>query len=77
MAESSSNFASVMDDVTSRVQGISSLPPGIEQPRITQWVTRNEMMRVAVHGDADERTLKRLAEKMRREVAQLQRRIHS
>ncbi len=71
MAESSSNFASVMDDVTSRVQGISSLPPGIEQPRITQWVTRNEMMRVAVHGDADERTLKRLAEKMRREVAQL------
>lgn len=71
MAESSSDFASVMDDVTSRVQGISSLPPGIEQPRISQWVTRNEMMRVAVHGDADERTLKRLADKMRREVAQL------
>jgi len=72
MAESSSDFASVMDDVTSRVQSISSLPPGIEQPRITQWVTRNEMIRVAVHGDADERTLKRLAEKMRREVAQLE-----
>lgn len=71
MAESSSNFASVMDDVTSRVQGISSLPPGIEQPRIKQWVTRDEMMRVAVHGDADERTLKRLAETLRREVAQL------
>jgi len=71
MAESSSDFASVMDDVTSRVQGISSLPPGIEQPRISQWVTRNEMMRVAVHGDADERTLKRLADEMRREVAQL------
>ena len=71
MAESSSDFASVMDDVTSRVQGISSLPPGIEQPRISQWVTRNEMMRVAVHGDADERTLKRLADKLRREVAQL------
>jgi multidrug efflux pump subunit AcrB len=71
MAESSSDFASVMDDVTTRVQGISSLPPGIEQPRITQWVTRNEMMRVAVHGDADEKTLKRLAEKLRREVAQL------
>lgn len=71
MAESSSDFASVMDDVTSRVQGISSLPPDIEQPRISQWVTRNEMMRVAVHGDTDERTLKRLAEEMRREVAQL------
>lgn len=72
MAENTSDFASVMDDVTSRVQGISSLPPDIEQPRISQWVTRNEMMRVAVHGDVGERTLKRLADEMRREVAQLE-----
>ncbi len=71
MAENSSDFASVMDDVTSRVRAINSLPPDIEQPRITQWVTRNEMMRVAVHGNVDERTLKRLADEMRREVAQL------
>ena len=71
MAENSSNFASVMDDVTSRVRGISSLPPDIEQPRISQWVTRDEMMRVAVHGNIGERELKRLADEMRREVAQL------
>lgn len=71
MAENTSDFASVMDDVTSRVQGISSLPPDIEQPRISQWVTRNEMMRVAVHGDVGEKALKRLADEMRREVAQL------
>ncbi len=71
MAENSSDFASVMDDVTSRVRSISSLPPDIEQPQITQWVTREEMMRVAVHGNVDERTLKRLADDMRREVAQL------
>ncbi len=71
MAENSSDFTSVMNDVKSRVQGVSGLPRDIEQPRITQWVTRNEMMRVAVHGDVGERTLKRLAEEMRREVAQL------
>ncbi|MFT6407066.1 MAG: multidrug efflux pump subunit AcrB [Arenicella sp.] len=71
VAQNSSNFASVMDDVTSRVQGVSSLPPGIEQPRVSQFVNRNESMRVAVHGDADERTLKRLADELRREVAQL------
>jgi len=71
MAENTSDFASVMDDVTSRVRGISSLPPDIEQPRISQWVTREEMIRVAVHGDVGERTLKRLSEDMRREVAQL------
>jgi len=72
MAQNSSDFSSVMDDVTSRVQGISSLPPDIEQPRISQWVNREEMMRVAVHGDVGERTLKRLADEMRREVAQLE-----
>lgn len=72
MAENSSDFSSVMADVTSRVQGISSLPPDIEQPRISQWVNREEVMRVAVHGDVGERVLKRLAEDMRREVAQLQ-----
>ncbi len=71
MAENSSNFASVMDDVTSRVRSINSLPPDIEQPRISQWVTRNEMMRVAVHGEVGERSLKRLAFEMRREVSQL------
>ncbi len=71
MAENSSNFASVMDDVTSRVQGISSFPPDIEQPRISQWYNREEVLRVAVHGDVGERKLKRLADEMRREVAQL------
>ncbi len=71
MAENSSDFASVMDDVTSRVRSISSLPPDIEQPRISQWVNREEMMRVAVHGNVGEATLKRLADEMRREVAQL------
>jgi len=71
MAQNASNFAAVMDDVTSRVQGISSLPPDIEQPRISQWLTREDVIRVAVHGDVGERTLKRLAEEMRREMAQL------
>ena len=35
-AENNSNFSTVMDDVTARVQAISSLPPDIEQPRISQ-----------------------------------------
>ncbi|MFT5572666.1 MAG: multidrug efflux pump subunit AcrB [Cryomorphaceae bacterium] len=71
VAESSADFSTVMDEVTSRVRGISSLPPDIEQPRISQWIARNEAMRVAVHGHVGERELKRLAEQMRREVAQL------
>jgi len=71
MAQNTSDFSSVMDEVSSRVQSISSLPPGIEQPRIQQWYNRNETIRVAVHGDADEKALKRLSETLRREVALL------
>lgn len=72
VAENSSDFSTVMDEVTSRVNAISSLPPDIEQPRISQWINRNESIRVAVHGHIGERELKRLAEQMRREVAQLE-----
>jgi len=71
MAQNTTNFASVMDDVTNRVQSISSLPPGIEQPRIQQWYNRDSVIRIAVHGDADEKTLTRLSGTLRREVALL------
>ena len=70
-AENNLDFSTIMDEVTTRVQSISSLPPDIEQPQITQWVTRDEVLRVAVHGDVGERRLKRLADEMRREIAQL------
>lgn len=70
-AENNSDFSAIMDEVSSRVQSISSLPPDIEQPRITQWRIRNEVLQVALHGDIGERPLKRLADELRREVAQL------
>jgi multidrug efflux pump subunit AcrB len=57
--------------VETRVSSISSFPPDIEQPRINQFHSRNESMRVAVHGDIGERGLKRLAEEIRQEVAAL------
>ena len=71
MADNGSDFTRIMSEVENRVSSISSLPPDIEQPRIQQWATRNESMRIAVHGDIGERNLKRLAEELRREVAAL------
>lgn len=71
LAEQSVDFTQFMNDVKIRVDSISSLPRDIEPPRVQQWVNRNEMIRVAVHGDIGERNLKRLAEKLRREAAQL------
>ncbi|MDX1459569.1 MAG: efflux RND transporter permease subunit [Xanthomonadales bacterium] len=71
LAEAQVDFPSFMNDVKVRMDSITSLPRDIEQPRVTQWVNRNEFIRVAVHGDLTERELKRLAERLRREAAQL------
>ncbi|GMG86954.1 efflux RND transporter permease subunit [Biformimicrobium ophioploci] len=71
LAESSVDFSRFMNEVKIRVDGISSFPRGIEPPQVQQWVNRNEFIRVAVHGDLDERGLKRLAEELRREAAAL------
>lgn len=71
LAEQQVDFAQFMNDVKVRMDAITSLPRDIEQPRVTQWINRNEFMRVAVHGDLSERELRRLAETLRREAAVL------
>ena len=70
-ADDGVDFTQFMNDVKIRVDGIASLPSNIEPPRVQQWILRNEFIRVAVHGDIGERGLKRLAETLRREAAQL------
>ena len=72
LAEQQVDFTQFMNDVKIRLDSISSFPRDIEPPQVQQWVNRNEFMRVAVHGDLGERELKRLAETLRREVAQLE-----
>jgi len=59
-----------LNDVKLRVDGISTLPGDIEPPRIREILTRSEIMRVAVHGDVEERTLKRAAEQVRADLEQ-------
>lgn len=53
------------------VDSIPTLPQAAEEPQITQFRNNNEIMRVALSGDVDERLLKREAEKMRRGLALL------
>ncbi|MEZ5472364.1 MAG: efflux RND transporter permease subunit [Marinicella sp.] len=71
LAEQQVDFNQFMNDVKIRIDSISSFPTDIEQPIVQQWVNRDEFIRIAVHGDLTERELKRLAETLRREVAQL------
>jgi multidrug efflux pump subunit AcrB len=71
LANQKANFTQFMNDVKIRVDAISSFPTDIEQPTVQQWVNRNEYIRVAISGDLSESDLKHLAEKLRREAAQL------
>ncbi|MGD9021114.1 MAG: efflux RND transporter permease subunit [Lysobacterales bacterium] len=72
LAEQQVDFTQFMNDVKIRLDSISSFPRDMEPPQVQQFVNRNEFMRVAVHGDLGERGLKRLAETLRREAAQLE-----
>ncbi len=63
--------AAFIQDIKRRVDSISTFPAAAQPPVISLFANRNEMMRVAVSGDVDERLLKRTAEKIRREIALL------
>jgi multidrug efflux pump subunit AcrB len=66
------NTIQFMNDIRARVDAIQSFPSDIEPPRVSQNIFRNEMQRVAVHGDGfTERELKRTADAMREEVSLL------
>ncbi len=71
LANQNADFTQFMNDVKIRVDSISSFPNDIEQPTVNQWVNRDEYIRVAISGELGERELKHLAEKLRREAAQL------
>lgn len=58
-------------DVKLRVDSIASFPQGLEPPRVREILTRNTLIRIAVHGNVPERDLKRASEDLRRRVALL------
>ena len=55
----------VLDEVKARVDAIDTFPEETEKPVITELTNRTEVISVAVYGDADERSLRTLAEQVR------------
>ncbi|GAB5415460.1 MAG: efflux RND transporter permease subunit [Congregibacter sp.] len=60
-----------LNDVKNAVDSVTSLPRDIENPRVRRAQWQQEMLLVAVHGNLSERELTRLAEELRREMAEL------
>ncbi len=60
-----------VNEVKSAVDAVTALPADIEPPRVQRTQNREEMIRVAVYGNASERELSRLAHELKDEVAAL------
>jgi len=61
----------LLDDVKSRVDGISILPEGIEPPVVKLEESLHEVVTLIIHGDMSEYDLHKLAERIRDEAGRL------
>ncbi|MEE8207280.1 MAG: efflux RND transporter permease subunit, partial [Nitrospinaceae bacterium] len=61
----------LLDDVKSRVDGISTFPEETEKPIIQELVVRSQVINVAISGQTDEKSLKAIAERVRDEITDL------
>jgi multidrug efflux pump subunit AcrB len=59
----------VLDDVKSRVDAIDTFPEETEKPIVQELTNRQDVINLAVWGDADEVTLRHLAQRARDELA--------
>ena len=55
----------LLGDVKARIDAIDTFPAEAEEPVIQELLLRRQVINVAVHGAADERTLKEIAERVR------------
>lgn len=59
------DVAALTAEVKTRIDGISTLPPGLEPPIVAQEVGRNWSMILSVYGDAPEKVLRDTAMRLR------------
>lgn len=60
-----------LDEVKLRVDQINNLPQAAFEPQVQRWEQRNWFMGLAVHGDVDARTLRKIGDKVRDDIAAL------
>lgn len=61
----------LLDDVKAQVDSIDTFPEEAEEATVAQVTFRNRVISVAISGNADERTLKRIAEQVRDDLGAL------
>ena len=66
-----SDVRDALDDVKNRVDAIETFPEETEKPLIQEVDLKRQVISIALSGETDERTLKRLGEQVRDEVSNL------
>lgn len=69
--EKGRNPRELLDDIKSRVDGISTFPTDVEKPRYSASEFKREVISVAVSGALSEREIRKLGEQVRDELANL------
>ncbi|MEP1144404.1 MAG: efflux RND transporter permease subunit [Henriciella sp.] len=60
-----------LDEIKLRVDQINNLPQAAFQPQVTRWEQRDWYFGMAIHGDVDALTLKRVADDVRDDIAEI------
>ena len=68
---SRSDVARGRDEIQARIDAVDTFPKEIEEPIIQELVARDNVINVALWGNTDERTLRRLGERVREEISAL------
>ncbi|MEL0064229.1 MAG: efflux RND transporter permease subunit, partial [Gammaproteobacteria bacterium] len=66
------SVTTVLNDVKSNVDAISTFPAETEKPIVSSMQFRGQTITLAIHGDTDEATLKLLAEEIRDDISSLE-----
>ncbi len=61
----------LLNDIKARVDAIDTFPDEAEEPVIEEIIRRTQVIEVAISGDTDERSLKRLGERVRDDLSNL------
>ena len=69
--KSGTDMGEAMDEIKSAVGRIQSFPGEAERPQFREMTNRQSMMRLIVHGDVSERSLKELAHRIEDELTSL------
>jgi len=69
--ELGTSMARALDDVKAEIDQIQTFPDDAEEPDVRELTTRQSVLRVAIYGDAPERTLKEIAYRLEDDLAAL------